>query len=113
MRQSTALLKLVAVSGLLCGALSCSRSDERSFAEIGKRFGFSTSSGFEEIHHHSWTYTSALEGWSRTRIALVKAYASPEAMRRFLAAFSNRTDIVEMPEAPVVDSTLTKEASWW
>jgi hypothetical protein len=54
-----------------------------------------------------------MEGWQRTKITLLRAELSPEARGQFLAAFSNRTDVVDMPDTPVIDSTLTLDAPWW
>ena len=107
------LVTSVIILAVFVLALACARKNESTFAQIGKQFGFATTTGFADVHCHSWSYTTPLEGWSRTRITLVKTYARTEAIDGFFKAFSNRTDIVEMPETPVVDSTYTDEVPWW
>ena len=107
------LTQLTAALIVTIVTFGCSRNGESELRRIGKRFNFPTQSGFSSIQCHSWSYTVAMEGWQRTKITLLKAHLSPELRTELLTVFSNRTDVVEMPDSPVIDSTLTVEAPWW
>lgn len=113
-RKPTPKWKLCLLIVLIALALSgCSRSATDTFTRMNKVFGLSWPKGTQPTLIRTWSYRTALEGMSSTKVILAKVVLTEQQYHDFCLLNKERVAPFHMDERPPELRQYSTKYAWW
>lgn len=100
------------ISSLLVFFIGCS-GDASAIRDLARRYSFCSPSNATVVSSCRLSYRSALEGFGRTQITLLKLAVPRESLPEFLTSFPQGREPIVVPGPAQLDNFLLSKAAWW